>query len=882
MEEILLGTTDRTILVFIADPAQTDGSGKTGLNAAALTVSYTRVETDNDVVVTDVTSSLSDLTALTDAHTDWGVKEVSSTLAPGLYRLDIADAVFAAGAWYAAVYVCITTSLAAPAPKVFKLVNLDMQSQSAADLKDFADDGYDPSTNKVQGVVLTDTVTTYTGNTPQTGDSFARIGANGASLTDLGGMSTTMKAQVQTEAEEALQTYHLDHLIASADPGAIVANNSFLAKLVSKSATAAFSSYDNTTDSLEALRDRGDAAWITATGFSTHTAADVWAAATRTLTSAANITSTGGTITVSGGVASAQLAAGVTHGGAETLLRLETSASTPPLVLINTHIAGVAAQIDGALAGMLVSGSIYAASFTASSGPGIYIGSANTYPPIQLVEDGGSQGISPIDAAIASRSSHSAADVWTSTTRTLSTAGNAAVADATWDEAIAGHLGAGSTGAALNAAGAAGDPWTTVLPGAYGAGSAGYIVGNNLNATVGSRSSHSAADVWTSGTRTLTAFSFGVTVGTGGITTASFAAGAIDAAAIAANAIGASELATDAVAEIADAVWDEAIAGHLTAGSTGAALNGAGSAGDPWTTPLPGAYGSGTAGYIIGTYLTGDVILAVNSLLETQVPGTFDIGSVGYRIGTFITGDAFLRMATYRLGQLLSESLVAPVAGSLFAELTEDDGGVQRFTANALEQAPAGGGGGLGTGARTVTITVRRSDTLAVVEGARVRMTKDLTSPSGLTNASGVIVFNVDDGTDWAVAITHRDYNFFGAELDVDGNEAATYDVTPRVATPSPPGSVTGYLNCVDEAAADEENVSVTVTAIKAAGSTGVAIDSTPRTEVSNAYGYVEFVGMVIGVTYTVYRGSGGGVIRVTIPDDADDPYPLSSVIGSP
>lgn len=45
-------------------------------------------------------------------------------------------------------------------------------AQSVTDLKDFADDGYDPSTNKVQGVVLTDTVTTYTGNTPQTGDVF--------------------------------------------------------------------------------------------------------------------------------------------------------------------------------------------------------------------------------------------------------------------------------------------------------------------------------------------------------------------------------------------------------------------------------------------------------------------------------------------------------------------------------------------------------------------------------------------------------------------------------------------------------------------------------------------------------------------------------------
>lgn len=59
--------------------------------------------------------------------------------------------------------------------------------------------------------------------------------------------------------------------------------------------------------------------------------------------------------------------------------------------------------------------------------------------------------------------------------------------------------------------------------------------------------------------------------------------------------------------QIVDGVWDEPIAGHLTAGSTGAALNGAGSAGDPWTTPLPGAYGAGTAGFIVGTNLDAQV-----------------------------------------------------------------------------------------------------------------------------------------------------------------------------------------------------------------------------------------------------------------------------------
>jgi hypothetical protein len=52
-------------------------------------------------------------------------------------------------------------------------------------------------------------------------------------------------------------------------------------------------------------------------------------------------------------------------------------------------------------------------------------------------------------------------------------------------------------------------------------------------------------------------------------------------------------------ADIADAVWDEDLSGHLDSGSTGAGLNAAGSAGDPWATALPGAYGAGTAGYVL-------------------------------------------------------------------------------------------------------------------------------------------------------------------------------------------------------------------------------------------------------------------------------------------
>lgn len=81
-------------------------------------------------------------------------------------------------------------------------VRLNNVSQSLLDLKDFADDGYDPSTNKVQGVVLVDTLTTYTGNTPQTGDAFARLGAPaGASVSaDVAAVKAeTASIQVDTD-----------------------------------------------------------------------------------------------------------------------------------------------------------------------------------------------------------------------------------------------------------------------------------------------------------------------------------------------------------------------------------------------------------------------------------------------------------------------------------------------------------------------------------------------------------------------------------------------------------------------------------------------------------------------------------------------------------
>lgn len=99
-------------------------------------------------------------------------------------------------------------------------------------------------------------------------------------------------AEVQSEVDDALVALKLDHLVAVADNDDPV-NDSIIAKLAASDGD--WSGFSPSTDALEAIRDRGDAAWATATGFSTHSAADVWAVATRVLTAGTNIALAKGT-----------------------------------------------------------------------------------------------------------------------------------------------------------------------------------------------------------------------------------------------------------------------------------------------------------------------------------------------------------------------------------------------------------------------------------------------------------------------------------------------------------------------------------------------------------------------------------------------------------
>lgn len=162
-------------------------------------------------------------------------------------------------------------------------------------------------------------------------------------------------------------------------------------------------------------------------------------------------------------------------------------------------------------------------------------------------------------------------------------------------------------------------------------------------------------------------------------------------------------------AEIADAVWDELLAGHADAGSAGAALSAAGSAGDPWSTPLPGAYGVGTAGNIIGNNIDAAVssrasaanLATVAGYIDTEVAdiqarlpaalvgGRMD-ASVGAMAADVVTASAVAASAVTEIQSgLASQTSVDTLAGYVDTEVAAIKAQTDKLTFNASNAVKA-------------------------------------------------------------------------------------------------------------------------------------------------------------------------------------------------
>ena len=91
---VAVGQTNVSLIIKMLTIA--DGSDATGISHSSTGHQIAYQRGPNTASVDDATASTT-LAAITTAHTDWAVKEVSSTDMPGLYRIDLPDAAFAAG-----------------------------------------------------------------------------------------------------------------------------------------------------------------------------------------------------------------------------------------------------------------------------------------------------------------------------------------------------------------------------------------------------------------------------------------------------------------------------------------------------------------------------------------------------------------------------------------------------------------------------------------------------------------------------------------------------------------------------------------------------------------------------------------------------------------
>ena len=87
--------------------------------------------------------------------------------------------------------------------------------------------------------------------------------------------STNFNDLSTADVDARLVAIGLDHLLSAAVTGTDITDDSIIAQLVSASATADWDDFVNTTDSLQAIRDRGDTSWITGNTTTPPTAAAI-------------------------------------------------------------------------------------------------------------------------------------------------------------------------------------------------------------------------------------------------------------------------------------------------------------------------------------------------------------------------------------------------------------------------------------------------------------------------------------------------------------------------------------------------------------------------------------------------------------------------------
>jgi nitrate reductase assembly molybdenum cofactor insertion protein NarJ len=176
-------------------------------------------------------------------------------------------------------------------------------------------------------------------------------------------------------------------------------------------------------------------------------------------------------------------------------------------------------------------------------------------------------------------------------------------------------------------------------------------------------------------------------------------------------------------AENADATWDEALSEHTNVGSAGAGLSAAGSAGDPWSTAIPGSYAAGTAGQIVGDNVDGLAALIGSGGITVVSPVSEDGGTI-----TIVQGDDY-NNSDGRALEWFSDDW-PDITGASITLHIEDSGGTYSEAGSVVTG---------GSGTQTVRVELPSADTATLDAGfQKFHLEAVLTSGRVVTLATGV------------------------------------------------------------------------------------------------------------------------------------------------
>jgi len=280
-------TTSKLVKLFIQDSSQTDGSGLTGLahNSSGLTCYWIA---EGDASATSVTLA----TATVGTFTSGGFKEVDSTNMPGVYEFGIPDAAIDATSEGSVLVMLKGATNMAPVLIEIELDAIDYQDSVRAGLTSLPNAAADAAGGlPISDAGGLDLDAVLSGNTPQTGDNYARLGAPaGASIAADIATVVTDTNELQTDwadggrldlildaraSQSSVDTINgnVDAILVDTGtsiPGTLTTIASYIdteiGTIITHLTDIKGAGWSSSTDTLEEIRDRGDAAWTTATG----------------------------------------------------------------------------------------------------------------------------------------------------------------------------------------------------------------------------------------------------------------------------------------------------------------------------------------------------------------------------------------------------------------------------------------------------------------------------------------------------------------------------------------------------------------------------------------------------------------------------------------